>query len=123
VDIHDVPRNYCSIFHAQRTGQLRVLKVRASQARAANVAAPGSRHALDSLRHTAADLLQHRRQQAATDALRAGVLLHEYVDQSTYYFYHLHRPRQQATVSHLHQQQGSPVAGLCTMHGRQQPAA
>ncbi len=69
----------------------------------------------------APDLLQHRRQQAATDALRAGVLLHEYGDQSTYYFHHLHRQRQQATViTHLQQQQGSPVADLCTMHGRHQ---
>ncbi len=122
VDIQDVKRNYCSTFHAQRTGKLRVLRVRASQARAAYVAAPGSHHALDdALRHTATDLLQHRRQQAATDALRAGVLLHEYGDQSTYYFHHLHRQRQQATViTHLQQQQGSPVADLCTMHGRQQ---
>jgi len=29
----------------------------------------------------------------ATDALRAGVLLHEYGDQSTYYFHHLHKQR------------------------------
>ena len=82
VDIQDVARNYCSTFHAQRPRQLRVLRARASQARAAYVAAPGSHHALDALRHTAADLLQHRRQRAATDALRAGVLLHEYGDQS-----------------------------------------
>ena len=71
---------YCSVFHA-------VLRVRASQARAAYVAAPGSHYALDALRRTAADVLQHRRQQAATDALRAGILLHEYGDQSTYDFY------------------------------------
>ena len=104
VDIQDVARNNCSTFHAQRTRQLRVLRVRPSQARAAYVTAPGSHHALDALRHTAADLLQHRRQQAtdATDALRAGVLLHEYGDQSTYYSHHLHRQRQQATViTHL----------------------
>ncbi len=44
VDIQDVARNYCSTIHAQRTGQLRVLRVRASQARAAYVAAPGSHH-------------------------------------------------------------------------------
>ncbi len=121
VDIQDVARNYCSTFNDQRTGKLRVLRVRASHARAAYVAAPGSPHALDALRHTATDLLQHRRQQAATDALRAGVLLHEYGDQSTYYFHHLHRQRQQATIiSHLQQQQGSTVADLCTMHGRHQ---
>jgi len=90
VHIQDVVRDYCFTFHAQRTGQLRVLRVRASKARAAYVAAPGSQHALDELRHTAAALLQHRQQQAATDALRAGVLLHEYGDQSTYYFHHLH---------------------------------
>jgi len=48
-------------------------------------------------------------------------LLHEYGDQPTYYFHHLHKQRQQATIiSHLQQQQGSPVADLCTMHGRQQ---
>ncbi len=105
----------------QRTRQLRVLRVRASQALAAYVAAPGSHHVLDALRHTAADLLQHRRQLAATHALRAWVLLHEYGDQSTYYFNHLHRQRQQLTViTHLQQQQESPVADLCTMHGRQQ---
>jgi hypothetical protein len=53
--------------------------------------------------------------------LRAGVLLHEYGDQSTYYFHHLHRQRQQATIiTHLQQQQGSPVADLCTIYGRQQ---
>ena len=89
MDIQEVARSYCSTFHAQRSGQLRVLRVRASQARAAYVAAPGGHLALDALRHTAADLLQHRRQQAATDALRAGVLLHEYGDQSTYYFHML----------------------------------
>ncbi len=44
-------------FHVQRTGQLRVLTVQASQARAAYVAAPGSHHALDELRHTAAAFL------------------------------------------------------------------
>ena len=55
VDIQDVARNCCSTFHAQRTRQLRVLRVRASQARAAYVAAPGSHHALDALRHTASD--------------------------------------------------------------------
>ena len=120
VDIPDVARSYCSTIHAQRIGQLRVLRVRASQARAAYVAAPGSHHALDALRHTALDLLQHRRQQAATGALRAGVLLHEYGDKS-YCFHHLHRQRQQATIlCHLQQQHGSPVADLCTMHGRQQ---
>ena len=59
---------------------------------------PMSQPALDQLRSTAADLQQHRQQQAATDALRAGVLLHEYGDQSTYYFHHLHRQRQQATA-------------------------
>jgi len=117
----DVARGYCFTFHAQRTGQLRVLRVRASKARAAYVAAPGSQHALDELRHTAAALLQHRQQQAATDALRAGVLLHEYGDQSTYYFHHLHKQRQQATViSHLQQHQDSPVADLCSVDGRQQ---
>jgi len=53
--------------------------------------------------------------------LRAGVLLHEYGDQSTYYFHHLHRQRQQAAIiTHLQQQQGSPVADLCTIYGRQQ---
>ncbi len=61
------------------------------------------------------------RHMAAADALRTGVLLHEYGDQSTCYFHHLHRQRQQATfITHLQQQQGSPVADLCTMHGRQQ---
>ena len=47
VHILDVARGYCFTFHAQRTGQLRVLRVRASKARAAYVAAPGSQHALD----------------------------------------------------------------------------
>ena len=57
----------------------------------------------------------------ATDALRAGVLLHEYGDQSTYYFHHLHKQRQQATViSRLQQHQDSPVADLCSVDGRQQ---
>ncbi|KAL3132750.1 hypothetical protein ABBQ32_008605 [Trebouxia sp. C0010 RCD-2024] len=77
--------------------------------------------ALDQLRHTAADLQQHRQQQAATQALRAGVLLHEYGDQSTYYFHHLHRQRQQATViANFQQQPGSPQVDLCTESGRQQ---
>ncbi len=39
VDIQDVARNYCSTFRAQRMRMLRVLSVRASQARAAYVAA------------------------------------------------------------------------------------
>ncbi len=56
VDIQDVARSYCSTFLAQRTGQLRVLRARASQARAAYVAAPGCHHALDAFRRTAADL-------------------------------------------------------------------
>ena len=80
VNIQDVARNYCSTFLAQRTGQLKVLRARASQARAAYVAAPGCHHALDALRRTAAHLLEHRKQQATTDALRAGVLLREYGD-------------------------------------------
>ncbi len=67
VHIQDAARGYCFTF--QRTGQLRVLRMRASQARAAYVASPGSRQALDELRHTAAAL----QQQATTDALRAGV--------------------------------------------------
>ena len=53
-----------------------MLTVRGSEARAAYVAASGSDHAPDELRYAAAALLQHRRQQAATDALRAGILLH-----------------------------------------------
>ncbi len=81
------------------------------------MAAPGSHLALDELRHTAAALLQHRQKQAATDALRADVLLPEDGDQFTYDFHPLHRQQQQSTViSHL-QQQGSPVADLCTMAG------
>ncbi|KAL3158385.1 hypothetical protein ABBQ38_010623 [Trebouxia sp. C0009 RCD-2024] len=111
--IQDVARNYCSTFHADRTRQLRALRMRASQARVAYLADPTSQPALDQLRHTAAHLQQHRQQQAATEALRAGVLLHEYGDQSTYYFHHLHRQRQQATVlTSLQQQPGSPMADL-----------
>jgi len=124
VHIQDVARGYYFTFHAQRTGQLRSLRVRASQARAAYVAAPDSQHALDALRHTAAALRQHRQQQAATDALRAGVLLHEYGDQSTYYFHHLHRQRQQATIiTQLQQQSSSPVADLYTADGKQQASS
>ncbi|KAL0038486.1 hypothetical protein WJX77_008030 [Trebouxia sp. C0004] len=119
--IQDVARSYCSTFHAGRTRQLRALRVQAGLARGAYLADPTSQPALDQLRHTAADLQQHRQQQAATDALRAGVLLHEYGDQSTYYFHHLHRQRQQATVINgLQQQPGSPLADLCTETGRQQ---
>ena len=52
------------------------------------------------------------------------MLLHEYGDQSTYYFHHLHRQRQQATVvSHLQQRQDSPLADLCTEAGRQQASS
>lgn len=119
--IQDVARHYCFAFHSDRTAQLRALRVRASAAREAYLADPSNQHALDQLRHTAATLQQHRQQRAATDALRAGVLLHEYGDQSTYYFHHLHRQRQQATViSHLQQRSDSPLADLCTETGRQQ---
>ena len=121
VHIQDVTRNYCSTFHAERTRQLRALRVQAGHARAAYLADPTSQPALDQLRHTAADLQQHRQQRAATNALRAGVLLHEYGDQSTYYFHHLHRQRQQATgIATLQQHPGSPSADLCTVAGRQQ---
>ena len=100
--------------------QLKALRVRTRLARDAYMADPANQQALDQLLQTAADLQQHRQQRAATDALRAGVLLHEYGDQSTYYFHHLHRQRQHATViTHLQQQQGSPVADLCTEVGRQ----
>ena len=58
----DAARSYCFTFHAQRTGQLRVLRVRASQARTAYVTAPDSQRALDQLRHTAATLRQHRQE-------------------------------------------------------------
>ena len=119
--IQDVARNYCSTFHAERTRQLRALRVQAGHARTAYLADPASQPALDQLRCTAADLQHHRQQQAATDALRAGVLLHEYGDQSTYYFHHLHRQRQQATImSSLQQQPDSPLADLCTDAGRRQ---
>ena len=74
VDIQDVARNYCSTFHARRTTQLRALRVQASSARSAYLADPANQRALDELRNTAADLQQHRQRQAATDALRAGVL-------------------------------------------------
>ena len=43
------------------------------------------------------------------------MLLHEYGDQSTYYFHHLHRQQQQ--------QPDSPLAGLCTEAGRQQASS
>ncbi len=69
--------------HGQRAGQLR--------ARAVYMTTPGSHHSLDELRDTAAAVLQHRQQQAGTDALRAGVFLYEYGVQSTYYFHHLHQ--------------------------------
>ena len=124
VDTQDVARNYCSTFHARRTAQLRALRVQASLARSAYLADPANQRALDELRNTAADLQQHRQQQAATDALRAGVLLHEYGDQSTFYFHHLHRQRQQATtISQLQLQPTSPVADLCTDVGRQQASS
>ncbi len=114
VDTQDVARNYCST--SQRTGQLRVLRVRASQAPAAFLAAPGSHHALDELRdirQQLSTLAATDASPAATDALRAVVLLHEYGDQSTCCIHYLHRQRQPATViSHLQQQQG--------MAGRQQ---
>ena len=117
-------RHFSSTLHAERTTQLRALKVRASIARAAYLTDPANQQALQQLRDTAATLQQHRQQQAATDALRAGVLLHEYGDQSTYYFHHLHRQRQQATVvSHLQQRQDSPLADLCTEAGRQQASS
>ena len=120
-DVQDVARDYCSTFHVGRTAQLRALRVQTSLARSAYLADPTNQHALDLLRRTAADLQQHRQQQAATDALRAGVLLHEYGDQSTFYFHHLHRQRQQATaISQLQLQPSSPVADLCTEVGRQQ---
>ena len=107
--IQDVARVYCSTFHAERTRQLRALRVQAGHARTAYLADPASQPALDQLRCTAADLQHHRQQQAARDALRAGVLLHEYGDQSTYYFHHLHTLRQQATImSSLQQQPNSP---------------
>ena len=124
VHIQDVARHFSSTLHAERTTQLRALKVRASIARAAYLTDPANQQALQQLRDTAATLQQHRQQQAATDALRAGVLLHEYGDQSTYYFHHLHRQRQQATViSHLQQRQDSPLADLCTEAGRQQASS
>ena len=111
--IHEVARNYCSIFHAQRTGQLRVLMVRASQAQgprgiSRQSSCPGCSAPYSSI------------SSAASPAAGWG-LLHEYADQSTYDFHHLHRHRQQSTIiSHLQQRQGSPVADLCIMHGRQQ---
>ena len=119
--IQDVARNYCFTFHAERTRQLRALRVQVGHARTAYLADPASQPALDQLRCTAADLQHLRQQQAATDALRAGVLLHEYGDQSTYYFHHLHRQRQQATImSSVQQQPNSPLADLCTKAGRRQ---
>ena len=102
VHMQDVATNYCHVFNNQRTTQLRALRKQAAGARQAYLADPSNQHALDALRQTAATLQQHRQQQAAKDALRAGVLLHEYGDQSTYYFHHLHRQRQEATViNHL----------------------
>ena len=124
VHIQDVARHFSSTLHAERTTQLRALKARASIAKAAYLTDPANQQALQQLRDTAATLQQHRQQQAATDALRARVLLHEYGDQSTYYFHHLHRQRQQATViSHLQQRQDSPLADLCTEAGRQQASS
>ena len=121
VHMKDVATAYCLVVHNQRTTQLRALRHQTAQARQVYLADPSSQHALDALRQTAAELQQHRQQQAAKDALRAGVLLHEYGDQSTYYFHHLHRQRQQATViSHLQQQTDAPLADLCTASGRQQ---
>ena len=124
VHLQDVATNYCSTFHAGRTKQLRVLRVRTQQARRAYVADPASQHALDALRDTAAALQQHRQQQAASSALRAGVLLHEYGDQSTYYFHHLHKQRQQATVIRgLQHDSEAPIADLSTEAGRQQASS
>ena len=124
VHLQDVATNYCCTFHAGRTSQLRVLRVRTLQARKAYVADPASQHALDALRATDAALQQHRQQQAASSALRAGVLLHEYGDQSTYYFHHLHKQRQQATViKGLQHDSEAPLADLSTVAGRQQASS
>ena len=74
--------------------------------------------------HPAFKLQQRRQQQATTEALRAGVILLEYGDQSTYYFHHLHRQRQQTTgISHLQERQDSPLADLCTAAGIQQASS
>ena len=69
VHIQDVARHFSSTLHAERTTQLRALKVRASIARAAYLTDPANQQALQQLRDTAATLQQHRQQQAATDAL------------------------------------------------------
>ena len=51
--IQDVARNCCSTFHAERTRQLRALRVQAGHAKTAYLADPASQPALDQLRCTA----------------------------------------------------------------------
>ena len=52
------------------------------------------------------------------------MLLHEYGDQSTYYFHHLHKQRQQATVIRgLQHDSEAPIADLSTEAGRQQASS
>ena len=69
VHIQDVARHFSSTLHAERTTQLRALKVCASIARAAYLTDPANQQALQQLRDTAATLQQHRQQQAATTLL------------------------------------------------------
>ena len=60
VHIQDVARHFSSTLHAERTTQLRALKVRASIARAAYLTDPANQQALQQLRDTSATLQQHR---------------------------------------------------------------
>ena len=54
--IQDVAQSYCSTFHADRTRQLKALRLQDGHGRAAYLADPMSQPALDQLRRTAADL-------------------------------------------------------------------
>jgi len=77
---------------------------------------PGSHHPLDELRDTAAALLQHRQQQAATDACGLGSCCMSMGSSPPIISITCTKT---LVIRHLLQQQRSLVADLCTTHGRQ----
>ena len=96
--IRDHATEFTRLRKLRQSAMLRTLRDGATQARTAFIANPTIGHAFVRWQQANQALQRHIHDRAQAAAVRSGVLWQHYGEQSTHYFYHLSRQRQQATT-------------------------
>ena len=117
-DIRDHATEFTRLSRLRQSAHDRFLRSRASQARTAFIADPTATSSLMLWQQANHALQTHIHDRAQAAAVRAGVLWQHYGEQSTHYFYHLSRQRQQATVMSEVADPWGQTSSLSTAEGR-----